>query len=238
MSRVVRHRLAVGWYIFWVLLAIGLAFLAVRVLELGRENDQERLEAEQRDTQIALLSGLYNDLYDQLQANGEEPDGPPPEDVIDDERPTIVPVPGERGPQGPRGPTGPMGLPGLEGPQGPPGPVGATGPQGPAGTDGEDGAGGPPGPSGAPGETGAQGPAGEPGPQGPEGPAGPAGAQGEPGPQGPQGPAGADGKNGVDGLDGKPPAGWRWEWMGVPYTCLPEPDFDPDEPFYVCEPEV
>jgi hypothetical protein len=230
MSRVVRHRIALGWYFFWILLAISVAYLAVQVIELDRENAEEASEARERDVQIAQLSDGYSALLEQVEGLGAEPVAPPPEDIIDN--PTEL-IPGPTGPQGPRGPTGPMGLPGLDGPQGAPGPVGASGPQGPAGTTGAAGADGEGGPAGPQGATGDQGPSGEPGPQGPVGETGPQGPQGVEGPPGATGP---QGEPGVDGENGQPPAGWTFTYLGLDYACAPVEDFDPQAPRYECEP--
>lgn len=132
-----------------------------------------------KDAQIA---GLIEDLiasnenaqrlYDQLLAEGVQPDGVPPD--------VLTPEPGARGPAGDTGPAGRPptdaevqaaverfcaavgGCQGSDGVDGTPGAPGANGVDGVNGANGADGA---PGPAG---------PQGEPGPVGPQGPAGPA----------------------------------------------------------------
>lgn len=117
------------------------------------------------------------------------------------------------------GPKGDPGAPGKDGADGDRGPVGATGPTGPAGPAGADGPAGSTGPSGAAGVPGAQG---LPGPQGDPGPQGPAGADGQPGPQGPAG---------VNGANGTSPSSFSFMYMGIPYTCTPNP---PGSSTYTC----
>jgi hypothetical protein len=105
-------------------------------------------------------------LRRQVEAAGEEPAVPPPEDIVSGS--DVVPIPGPEGPEGDRGPTGPAGRDGRDGqPCLPTNPF-CVGPEGAAG---------------APGEPGATGPAGET-IVGPEGPQGPAGADGAPGADG------------------------------------------------------
>lgn len=241
MATVIRHRLAVGWYVFWILLAAGLAFVAVGLIQQAEEGDErddeireltDAVTEQQSIIEVLIADGEAN--REQLESLGQEPVAPPPQERVED-LPDTVTIRGEPGPQGPRGFPG---LQGLAGPEGPPGPVGDTGPSGPpgaAGEPGEDGADGSAGAAGVPGGTGPQGPQGEPGTDGVDGQPGADGVDGQPGAEGPPGAPGADG---MDGMDGQPPAGWTYEWMGATWTCLPEEEFDPAAPFYVCQPEM
>lgn len=153
-----------------LLLGLGAWFLLNLVDRNARLNS---VVAEQRQEIASLTDDLIasqenaQDLYDQLLALGEEPEGTNPE--------VLVPEPGAQGERG---------IPGAEG---------APGLQGEPGTDGEPGAPGAPGQNGTDGSQGAQGPV---GPTGPQGPAGEPGATGAVGPQGPPGPACPDGYTG------------------------------------------
>jgi len=143
----------------------SLAMLAGVVwLAASLQQAQEQLTASQANAQ---------NLYEQLLAEGVEPDGEAPAEV----------VPGPAGDPGPRGPQGPTGPDGRDGDDGAPGPAGTPGAPGEPGE---------PGDSGAPG---AQGPAGAPGPKGDPGAAGPAGPAGPSGPAGPAGPSCPDGSS-------------------------------------------
>ncbi|UVK61363.1 hypothetical protein SEA_GINGERBUG_28 [Microbacterium phage Gingerbug] len=163
-----------------LLLGLGAWFLVNLVDRNARLN---AVVAEQRDDIAALTDDLVasqanaQDLYDQLLALGEDPDGTNPD--------VLIPERGERGEQGAPG------IPGSDGEDGEPGTPGAPGAPG---EDGKDGAPGAPGEDGQDGAQGEQGPA---GPAGPPGPAGPAGQDGATGPQGPAGPTCPDGYTGT-----------------------------------------
>lgn len=154
-----------------LLLGLGGWFLLNLVDRNARLNE---VVSAQRDDISELTDDLVasqanaQELYDQLLALGEDPDGSDPE--------TLIPE---------RGPSGPAGEPGTPGSDGEPGEKGAPG------TPGVDGAPGEPGADGKDGQDGEQGPA---GPMGPQGPAGETGATG---PQGPAGPTCPDGYTGT-----------------------------------------
>ena len=113
-------------------------------------------------TQLGASQANAQELYEQLIALGEDPEGEAPAEV--------VPGPaGDPGPRGPIGPAGKDGAPGAAGRDGVDGEPGTPGEPGSAGQDGQDGATGPAGPAGQPGKDGkdgATGPAGPPGPAG------------------------------------------------------------------------
>lgn len=233
MARAYRERWWIAWLLAVVVVAALLAWLAVGLIEQSREGDDRDQEisslTDAMSEQQSVIDVLVDDgraTREQLEALGQEPVAPPPEERVQELPDEPVVIRGERGPQGPRGfqgligPPGPTGAPG---PVGDPGPAGPAGPPGEAGQDGTDGA---TGPSGDTGATGAQGPAGEPGPPGPAG---------EPGPPGPSGPPGADG---VDGTDGEPPQSWTFTYMAVTYECRRTDPFDPAEPTYACVPAI
>lgn len=183
-----------------VLLVLSGAVLLVwmRIDAEARRTQQVAAEADRRGDAVSTLAGDVRILRAQLQAQGETPAAPDPEQAVEDlpDR-AEVPVP-------------------IPGPKGEPGRAGAPGRDGEDGTPGEDGQ------PGEPGQPGASGPPGVEGPQGPPGPAGPPGPQGEQGPAGPpgeQGPPGPAGPAGEDGEDGQGcPAGYSWQ----------APEDDPD----------
>jgi hypothetical protein len=112
-------------------------------------------------------------LYDQLLAEGVQPDGVPPDVLTPD-----------AGPRGPAGEIGPAGRPPTDAEVQAAVERFCAAVGGCQGRDGVDGA---PGPAGANGVDGASGTDGAPGPAGPQGEQGPAGPQGPPGPACPEG---------------------------------------------------
>lgn len=172
----------------WVLLVCVLVALAGGVLVALSEVRQAQgtarelaAEADRRGTAVSTLAGDVRTLRSQIEADGETPEAPDPEQAVPRlrERAEVpVPIPG---PPGPRGPEGERGRPGSPGPSGEPGEPGEDGPVGPSGPPG------PPGPPGEDGQDGAQGPPGETGPRGERGPQGEQGPRGEPGPNCPEG---------------------------------------------------
>lgn len=115
--------------------------------------------------QLTASQDNAQSLYEQLLAEGVDPQGEAPAEVV----PGPAGEPGKTGPQGPPGEDGEPGATGL------PGAPGTTGPAGQAGQTGD---------TGSTGATGPQGPAGPAGPQGPEGPAGATGPAGPTCPEG------------------------------------------------------
>ncbi|WP_435969296.1 collagen-like protein [Streptomyces sp. Qhu_M48] len=161
-----------------VLLVLSGAVVLVwmRITHETAAREEAITEANLRGDAASTLAGDVRVLRAQVEALGEAPAAPDPEEAVEDlpQRTTVpVPIPG------------PAGSPGVKGDPGEPGATGATGP---------------------PGVQGEPGPAitGPPGPTGPAGPAitGPAGPTGPPGPAGPAGPPGQDGADGRDGADG------------------------------------
>lgn len=154
-----------------LLLGLGGWFLLNLVDRNARLNE---VVSAQRDDISELTDDLVSsqanaqDLYDQLLALGEDPDGANPDSLIP-----------ERGPSGPAGDDGRPGAPGDDGEPGKDGEPGTPGAPGEPGADGKD---------GQDGERGAQGPAGPPGADG---------APGATGPQGPAGPTCPDGYTGT-----------------------------------------
>jgi hypothetical protein len=214
----VRRRLPVVAFVAGLVVVVLLmAWVIVTVFNQGQELDATR------DDRTALADDLRK-VRSQVEALGQEPAAPPPEERV-----------GEPLSPGPQGPPGPKGDQGVRGDQGRPGDKGdrgdkgdkgdagnpgATGPQGPigpAGSQGPTGSQGPPGPAGAAGATGAD------GAQGPAGPQGPPGPQGEQGPQGPAGPQGAQG----------PPVGSFTITVGPRTFVCADPEGDMQ---YTCEP--
>ncbi|MEU9865475.1 collagen-like protein [Streptomyces sp. NPDC047971] len=145
-------------------------------LRIGHETaarEQAVAEANLRGDAASTLAGDVRVLRAQVEALGEAPAAPEPEQAVEDlPQRTTVPVPI-------------------------PGPTGATGPAGEQGKPGEPGT---PGASGQPGE---QGQAGAVGPMGPSGPPGAQGVQGERGEQGIPGRDGTDGRDGANGTNGQ-----------------------------------
>ncbi|MFD8640858.1 collagen-like protein [Streptomyces zaomyceticus] len=174
-----------------VLLVLSGAVVLVwmRITHETAAREQAIAEANLRGDAASTLAGDVRVLRAQVEALGEAPAAPDPEQAVEDlpQRTTVpVPIPG------------PAGSPGIKGDRGDPGQPGATG---------------------APGIQGAPGPAvtGPPGPTGPAGPAvtGPAGPTGPSGPPGPAGPAGRDGADGRDGATGPScPDGYTLQPLG------------------------
>lgn len=136
--------------------------------ELNEEIAYLREGADQRETQIAVLSSALDSLgvtVEDLDADGTRISATPP----------VISVAGSDGRDG---------VDGADGSDGKPGPPGIEGERGPSGETGATGGGGQTGPPGDSGSTGPQGETGEQGPQGPTGPQGPQGPQGPPGPVG------------------------------------------------------
>lgn len=179
MTRAIRSR---------IMFVLILCVLSIALVALGGftvTNLATRVEAAnaRNADQSEQISGLLDDLhasqenaqelYDQLLALGENPDGEAPDDVV-----TVVPENGRDGDDGARGPAGPAGasptaLEILTA-------VGrcfdsgaCTAPKGDRGESGQQGGAGPAGPPGPAGQDSTV-----PGPQGPAGPTGPAGADG------------------------------------------------------------
>ncbi|RKN61850.1 collagen-like protein [Streptomyces klenkii] len=185
----------------------GVAVALLRIEDEAHRADELAAEADLRGDAVETLAGDVRLLRAQLEAVGQTPAAPAPEEAVEDlpDR-AEVPVP-------------------VPGPPGPPGRAGEDGRDGADGTDGRDGANGAdstvPGPSGPPGQPGADstvpGPAGPPGPPGADstvpGPAGPRGERGEPGP---------------------PPSGWSFEFGGREFRCSP---VEPGSTEYACEAE-
>lgn len=159
------------WTIGYKVMGALIALLIVGAIVLVSLNNAQ-LRAENQEMYADLQASQENaqQLYEQLLAEGVEPDGEAPAEVAP-------------GPAGERGERGPRGTPGEDGTDSiVPGPAGAPGKDGDDSTTP-----GPPGPAGPEGPTGEQGVAGPPGAPGPAGPAGPAGA---PGPAGATCPSG------------------------------------------------
>lgn len=151
---------ATRWWQIGTAVMIGMAVLGV----LGGGVYLATVNASLRE-QIAASQENAQTLYEQLLAEGVEPEGEAPAKVI--EGAPGAPGPrGERGRDGADGPPGPVGPPGTPGAEGKPGVPGDPGPQGEPG---------PAGPAGEPGSPGPPGPRGDPGPAGPSGPACPDG---------------------------------------------------------------
>lgn len=151
------------WTLAYKIMGALIVILVLGALVLVSLNNAQ-LRAENQDMYADLQASQTNaqSLYEQLLAEGVEPEGEAPAEV--------VPGPaGDPGPRGPQGPTGPRGSDGEDGDVGAPGPSGAAGPPGAVGGTGESGETGPQGPAGP------AGPKGDPGPTGAQGPAGPAG---------------------------------------------------------------
>ncbi|MCT1395682.1 collagen-like protein [Microbacterium sp. p3-SID338] len=154
------------WTLGYKVMGALIVVLVLGAIVLVSLNNAQ-LRAENQDMYADLQASQTNaqSLYEQLLAEGVEPEGEAPAEV----------APGPAGDPGPRG---------VQGPTGPRGSNGEDGAAGPAGT---------PGAAGVPGEVGASGPQGQAGPAGPKGDPGPAGAQGPAGPTGAPGPKCPDG---------------------------------------------
>jgi Collagen triple helix repeat (20 copies) len=167
-----------------ILVIVAALLIATWWAYRDRDKFADRLEGAEAGT--GVLADQYEEVVgrlDLLCESGETDleatvvcETPPPaEDLVDEEVPEVVAIPG---PQGPPGRDGQDGARGLTGPPGTPGAPGAAGTDGAPGTPGEPGAAGPAGEPGLAGEPGTTGPQGEPGPIGPPGPMGPAGPAG------------------------------------------------------------
>lgn len=167
-----------AWTVAYKIMGGAIILMVLGAIVLVSLNNAQ-LRAENQDMYADLQASQQNaqSLYEQLLAEGVEPEGEAPAEV----------APGPEGQQGDRGPQGPAGEPGDDGTDGAPGSPGRAGDDG---EDGPPGSAGAPGAPGSPGEDGAPGANGAPGPVGPPGATGPAGAVGPIGPTGPQGPAG------------------------------------------------
>ncbi|MEW2459806.1 hypothetical protein AB0872_03835 [Microbacterium sp. NPDC047426] len=146
------------WTVGYKVMGALIVVLVLGAIVLVSLNNAQ-LRAENQDMYADLQASQANaqSLYEQLLAEGVEPEGEAPAEV--------VPGPaGDPGPRGPSGPAGDDGQPGAAGLPGAPGAEGDTGDPGPQGT---------PGATGPKGDTGPAGPAGPAGATGPTGPAGP-----------------------------------------------------------------
>lgn len=139
---------------------------AMSVLLVGGGGAYLAIANSELRAQLAASQANAQSLYEQLLAEGVDPDGEAPAEV----------VPGPAGAPGPRGPSGPAGDDGAPGPTGLPGAPGAPGVKGDTGDPGAQGTQGAPGPKGDPGPAGPPGPTGASGPAGPVGPLCPDGA--------------------------------------------------------------
>lgn len=185
-----------AWTVAYKIMGAAIVLMVLGAIVLVSLNNAQ-LRAENQDMYADLQASQENaqSLYEQLLAEGVEPEGEPPAEVA----------------PGPAGQKGDRGLPGQDGEDGTDSTV--PGPPGVPGRDGQD--------STVPGPAGAQGRDGKdstvPGPAGPAGPAGKDGADsttpGPQGEQGPAGPAGADGR-GIESLYCEDTTG-RWT---VTYT--------------------
>lgn len=151
------------WTVGYKVMGALIVVLVLGAIVLVSLNNAQ-LRAENQDMYADLQASQSNaqSLYEQLLAEGVEPEGEAPAEVA----------------PGPAGDPGPRGIPGPTGPRGSDGEDGEDGTSGPAGTPGAAGEPGEPGASGPPGAAGPAGPKGDPGPSGAQGPAGPSGAPG------------------------------------------------------------
>lgn len=148
--------------------AIGVSWLLIDRDRIADERAALAIElakeADLRGRAVSTLAADVRQLRSQIQADGETPDAPDPEQAIKDlpNRAEVpVPIPG---PPGPKGDQGDPGTPGPSGSPGEPGSIGASGEPGAPGLTGPAGAQGEPGPAGPQGEQGIQGERGEQGP--------------------------------------------------------------------------
>lgn len=151
------------WTVGYKVMGALIVVLVLGAIVLVSLNNAQ-LRAENQDMYADLQASQANaqSLYEQLLAEGVEPEGEAPAEV--------VPGPaGDPGPRGPSGPAGDDGQPGAAGLPGTPGAKGDTGDPGPQGTPGATGPKGDTGPAGPPGATGATGPTGPAGPLCPDG---------------------------------------------------------------------
>lgn len=202
-------------HLLWLVAALLFLGGAVGMVWLRIDAEADRaaqlaVEADKRGSAVATLAADVRKLRSQLEAEGETPSAPDPEDAVEDlpERAEVpVPMPGPSGPRGERGPSGPPGEDGDNGDDGSDGPRGVPGSPGPSGQ---------PGAAGEDGSDGADGAAGPPGPTGPRGERGPRGEAGQRGPAGP------------------PPSGWTFTYRGTTYECAPASE---GSTHYQCEPQ-
>lgn len=154
---------AKAWTVGYKIMGALIVILVLGAIVLVSLNNAQ-LRGENQDMYADLQASQANaqSLYEQLLAEGVDPEGEAPAEV----------VPGPAGDPGPRGPSGPAGDDGEDGADGLPGAPGAPGEKGEPGATGAQGTQGATGPKG---DTGATGPAGPPGPAGPAGPACPEG---------------------------------------------------------------
>ncbi|MFE0036850.1 collagen-like protein [Streptomyces sp. NPDC059015] len=172
-----RHLLWVTAALLFLGGAIGVCFLLVdRAQQTAdqavAETAQAKAEADLRGVAVTTLATDVRALRSQVQAEGETPAAPDPEEAVEDlpaRAEVPVPIPGPRGVPGRPGDPGEPGVDGRDGADGTPGADGLPG------ADGKDGAPGQPGAKGEKGEPGKPGERGEPGPQGRPGPACPDG---------------------------------------------------------------
>lgn len=151
------------WTVGYKVMGALIVVLVLGAIVLVSLNNAQ-LRAENQDMYADLQASQANaqSLYEQLLAEGVEPEGEAPAEV--------VPGPaGDPGPRGPSGPAGDDGQPGAAGLPGAPGAKGDTGDSGPQGAPGATGPKGDTGPAGPPGATGATGPTGPAGPLCPDG---------------------------------------------------------------------
>ncbi|MFE6819414.1 collagen-like protein [Streptomyces sp. NPDC057677] len=184
LGRTLAHRWrALALTAFLLVLSGAVILVWLRITHETEAREQAIAEANLRGDAASTLAGDVRVLRAQVEALGEAPAAPDPEQAVEDlpQRTTVpVPIPG------------PAGSPGVKGDRGEPGRPGATGAPGVQGVPG-------PAVTGPPGPTGPAGPAAT----GSAGPAGPAGPSGAAGPAGPTGPAGKDGADGRDGAAGQ-----------------------------------
>lgn len=149
-----------AWTVGYKMVGAAIVFMILGAIVLVSLNNAQ-LRAENQDMYADLQASQANaqSLYEQLLAEGVEPEGESPADVV--AGPAGDPGPrGERGSTGPAGEDGEPGATGEPGISGSPGSPGSKGDTGAVGPQGPTGATGPQGDPGAPGQTGATGPAG------------------------------------------------------------------------------
>lgn len=168
-ERLCYRRRSMLWVVALLLGLGGAAGVSWLLIERDQLADQLAQEADLRGTAVSTLAADVRQLRAQLQAEGETPDAPDPDQAIDDlpDRAEVpVPIPGPPGPKGEKGDPGADAptitpAPGASGAPGRDGAAGADstvpGPQGPRGEPGADST--VPGPAGPKGERGPVGPA-------------------------------------------------------------------------------
>ena len=165
-----RHLLWITAALLFLCGGLGLAFIMID--RANQRGDLLADEADLRGQAVSTLAADVRELRVQLQAEGETPTAPDPEDAVEDlpaRAEVPVPIPGPPGPKGEKGDPGKAAptitpSPGASGAQGEPGAT-VTGPAGPQGVPGES-VTGPAGPTGPQGEQGPPGPAGQSCPEG------------------------------------------------------------------------